>query len=97
MHTDGKAMAESFIDYFSLKVQKICLSLITNVVYPKPKPVTSSTLDTFQPTYADEILQLLRKLPPVSCALDTIPTILLKDCALTCARIISKIINRSIY
>ena len=95
-HTDGKAMAESFIDYFNLKVQKIRLSLSTNVTYPKLKLVTSSTLDTFQPTSTDEILQLLRKLPPKSCPLDPIPTILLKDCALTFAPIISEIINRSI-
>ena len=38
----------------------------------------------------------IRKLPPKSCPLDPIPTILLKDCAPTFAPVISEIINRSI-
>nr|XP_054765343.1 uncharacterized protein LOC129272137 [Lytechinus pictus] len=92
-HYDGNLLVESFSN-FHYKVKNIreCLHPI---VIP-PEPVTSSTLSTIQHTSADEVLSLLRKLPPKSCPSDPIPTTLLKECASTVAPIISQIINLSI-
>ena len=87
-------MAETFIQFFHLKVQKIRDSLNPNVA--PLESVTSSKLETFQHSTADEIFSLLCKLPPKSCPLDPVPTILLKDCAFTFAPIISQIVNLSI-
>ena len=95
-HGDSKSMAETFIQFFHSKVQKIRDSLSPNVVLLEPDPVTSSTLETFHHTTADEILSLLRKLPPKSCPLDPVPTILIMDCPSTFAPIISQIANLSI-
>ena len=95
-HADSNSMAETFIQFFHSKVKKIRDSLSPNVVLLKPEPVTSSTLETFHHTTADEILSLLRKLPPKSCPLDPVPTILIMDCPSTFAPIISQIANLSI-
>ena len=95
-HADNNSMAETFIQFFHSKVKKIRDSLSPNVVLLEPEPVTSSTLETFHHTTADEILSLLRKLPPKSCPLDLVPTILIMDCPSIFAPIISQIANISI-
>ena len=78
------------------KYKKIRDSLSPNVVLLEPEPVTSSTLETFYHTTADEIISLLRKLPPKSFPLDPVPTILIMESPSTFAPIISQIANLSI-
>ena len=87
-------MAQSFIEFFHDKVQKICDGLSPDE--SPSEPLTSSSLSSFRPTTPDEIQSLLQKLPPKFCRLDPIPTILLKDCSLIFAPIISQIVNLSI-
>ena len=87
-------MAQSFIEFFHDKVHKICDGLSPDE--SPSEPLTSSSLSSFRPTTSDEIQSLLQKLPPKFCQLDPIPTILLKDCSLIFAPIISQIVNLSI-
>ena len=93
-HTDSSAMAETFIKYFRTKVKTISDSLCPDE--SSHKSLTSASLEILKPTDPDEILSLLRRLPPKSCPLDPVPTILLKDCSSTFAPIISLIVNLSI-
>ena len=93
-HTDSHAMAETFIQFFQTKVRTICDSLHPDESLPQP--FTASSLETLHPTDPDEIQSILRNIPPKSCQLDPIPTVLLKDCSSTFAPIISQIVNLSI-
>ncbi|XP_041481800.1 uncharacterized protein LOC121428971 [Lytechinus variegatus] len=93
-HTDSHVMAETFIQFFQAKVRTIC-----DTLHPDescPQPFTATLLETLHPTNPDEIQSILRKIPPKSCQLDPIPTILLKECCTTFAPIISQIVNLSI-
>ena len=87
-------MAETFIKYFRTKVKTISDSLCPDE--SSHESLTSASLEILKPTDTDEVQSLLRRLPPKSCPLDPVPTILLKDCSSTFAPIISLIVNLSI-
>ena len=93
-HTDSSALAETFIKYFRTKVKTISDSLCPDE--SAHESLTSASLETLMPTDSDEVQSLIRRLPPKSCPLDPIPTVLLKECSSTFAPIISKIVNLSI-
>ncbi|XP_071476415.1 uncharacterized protein [Diadema antillarum] len=71
-HTDGSAVAETFIDYFRKKVETISNSLCPDE--SAQEPLTTASLETLKPTDPDEVQALLRRLPPKSCSLDPVPT-----------------------
>ena len=84
-HTDSQQMASTFSHFFQTKVKTICDSLSPDET--PHHPLTSSSFEVIQATTPNDIMSLLRKLPPKSCQLDPVPTKLLMDCSSTFAPI----------
>ncbi len=92
-------LANKFSDFFCEKVTKIrndldTCEIPTMVLDSKCAP--SASLSEFSVLTVDEVKALIRKSPSKSCALDPIPTELLKQCMEVLAPILTDIINQSL-
>ena len=80
-HIDPKELADDFADYFSTKISKIREAFPPSDLQPHLEDKCDAPLfDTLQPTCEAELKKLIMAFNSKSCALDPIPTTLLKEC-----------------
>ncbi len=102
-HDCPQELANRFADYFSNKILKIRSELesikseATNIhVNQNATPRPKKFLSDFPRTSEEEVLKLIKSSPSKSCALDPMPTWLLKDCTGVLLPVITKIVNLSL-
>ncbi|MCG8430354.1 MAG: reverse transcriptase family protein, partial [Candidatus Omnitrophica bacterium] len=97
-HSDPVELANNFSDFFMSKISKIRDKLDQQQVGEVQELPCANVpeLDCFRPTTKEEVKKLVLSLPPKSCALDPIPTSLLKRCIDTLAPVLVTIINKSL-
>jgi hypothetical protein len=95
-HTDPEVLANDFADFFSNKISKIYESFLgTNGCPHSTDELTSSLFDTLHPTCESELRKLIMQSNTKSCALDPIPTSLLKQCLDCLLPVLVRLINLS--
>ena len=102
-HKDPKELAENFCAFFMNKIFKIRERLdLRNMesegdeFQDDPASTNIPLLDSFSPTTEDEVRNLVLSLPSKSCALDPIPTTLLKQCLGSLLPVLVSVINKSL-
>ena len=101
-------LANSFVDFFSDKVQRICMSLPPATVSsclnintacndncPGVSLTSVKELCEFSSTLVNELSSLLKTMSYKSCVLDPIPAILMKECHDTLLPVITDVVNLS--
>ena len=99
-HTDKAQLADRFNSFFSDKIKAIretldgadSVSVSTHTDSPRGIPV----MDSFSSLTEEDIVLMIKKAPTKSCALDPIPTWLLKQHISTLAPVITKMVNMSL-
>ena len=99
-HTSKQDLAEKFATFFSDKIVKIRsnlgeVNLDAALEYDTPFD-GDSKLCAIKPASEADILKLIKSSPNKSCALDPLPTWLLKDCEESLLPVITRILNRSL-
>ena len=99
--SDHQALAQSFVTFFHVKVEKIHISIAAMTVDTAevhPEQVTVAELTSFQPQTPESIRKVIKNCAPKSCSLDPLPTALLKDDSVLplVAPYITHIINKSL-
>ena len=99
-HTCQKELAQRFNDYFVTKISKIRQDLDvipTSSTYILPNVISDNptSLESFMPATEDEIYKLVTSSPLKSCALDPIPTWMLKEHIDILVPVITRIVNLS--
>ena len=97
----NKDLAVSFNNYFIEKIAKICSDLIRKHLQLPPyietqAPPGTHNLSNFQPITLPELQKIILSMSNKNCALDPIPTALLKQILPSIAALISDIINTSL-
>ena len=97
----NKDLAVSFNNYFIEMIAKICSDLIEKCLHLPPyietqAPLGTHNLSNFQPITLPELQKLIHSTSNKNCALDPIPTVLLKQILPSIAALISDIINTSL-
>ena len=99
-HTSLSQLADSFGDYFSLKIEKIRHDLDELNVQPLDLPVTTISNEQKMKSFAilsnGDISKLLAKAPDKQCASDPIPTWLLKKCSSSLLPCLTTLVNSSL-
>ena len=93
------SLSQSFAKFFSGKIHKLRLSLLSNHTFTCPHippPFTPPSFSSFTPVSNEEVLNLLSHSPDTNCDLDPIPPSLLKQCSHVLLPTITNIINLSI-
>lgn len=98
-HTSLQSMANDFANYFSEKIRLLRSSLDnttdSNITVQIPEH-NNCNMSTFQLVSPAEIYKIVSKSPSTSCALDPLPTWLLKKCTSSLLPQITNIINCSL-
>ena len=92
-------LAEQFSNFFKDKIKKINDSLVcnSNVELPNIEHRSGQSKYSVFPTVTvDEVKKYIAKSPSKSCALDPIPTHILKDCMDEVSQVITDIVNKSL-
>ena len=90
-----ECLVNNFNDYFVSKVQNINAEFIHTKLLPVVSRVIQSRLSRFMPVSHSAILDVIRKSATKSCALDPMPTSVLKQCLDSTLPCILKIVNSS--
>ena len=92
----SKDLANDFADFFSEKIKKICDSFPPATQDPHAEDIVGApTFSMLKPTTVEELKKLISSGNSKSCALDPIPTSLLKECLDCLLPVIVKIVNTS--
>ena len=93
--TDLPSLCASFSTFFVDKIEKHRLKLRTDNRQPEfvPPPEIKCHLTCFEPATSEEVRKLILKSPTKTCALDPIPTSLLKSCVDVLLTPITNIVN----
>ena len=101
-HDCANALAETFIEYFNDKIGKIREDL-ENTPATAPDPLlnelpeyTGDTLSNFDVVSQEHVRKIISISPSKSCALDPIPTTLLKQCQDQLVPVLTLIVNASL-
>ena len=96
--TDLPSLCASFSTFFVDKIEKIRLKFRTDNRKPEfiPPPEIKCYLTCFQPATSEEVRKLILTSPTKTCALDPIPTSLLKSCVDVLLTPITNIVNLSL-
>ncbi len=97
-HESIQQLADDFGDYFVTKIEKIRLEIDAQNAHPPDLPSSPScnTLSTFRTLSETEVRALVMESKTTSCALDPIPTSLLKQCIDCVLPILTKMVNMSL-
>ena len=102
-HDSPEVLANQFAEYFSEKIEKIRLELQCCIVQPSTTSSTQSSsvqniceLSSFDNVPIKTVSDLIASAPSKTCALDPIPTRLLKQCTDLLAPTITSMINLSL-
>ena len=100
-HDNAQNLCNDFNSFFTNKIKTIRTSLdeeqnIDNNAGPEETTFEGQCLDIFEPASVQEVAKLIETSPSKSCALDTIPTWLIKACSKELAPAIASIINASL-
>jgi exonuclease III len=106
-HTDLSELLDNFSDFFHQKITKIrkkldAESIDQNIatahisVLPIEDPPPPASLTSFEPLTVEEVKKIIMASPTKSCALDPIPTWLLKELCDPLTPVITKIVNISL-
>ena len=96
---DDKTLADQFSQFFKTKIEKInALFSDNDVSQPTTVPgrTGNSRYDVFPYISTEELRKFIMSSPTKSCALDPIPTFLLKKCLDSALPILTEIVNRSL-
>ena len=93
--TDLPSLCASFSTFFVDKIEKIRLKFRTDNRKPEfiPPPEIKCHLTCFEPATSEEVRKLILTSPTKTCALDPIPTSLLKSCVDVLLTPITNIVN----
>ena len=94
--SENVKLCATFSDFFQDKICKLkssIASIITIVPSPADAPHTGPPCDFLAPVTRQEILTILSSIPAKSCALDFIPTSLLKSCGSVFSDLIANMAN----
>ena len=96
--TDLPSLCASFSTFLVHKIEKIRLKFRTDNCKPKfiPPPEIKCYLTCFEPATSEEVRKLILTSPTKTCALDPIPTSLLKSCVDVLLTPITNIVNLSL-
>jgi hypothetical protein len=99
-HSDPEDIANKFADYFSLKISGIRNDIIQNQPLNVDQYlchcITSvPQLQELRPTNESELREIITSTNSKCCALDPIPTALLKNCLNSLLPVLTKIVNLS--
>ena len=92
----NKYLAEEFVDFFLLKIQRICDSLEGFENFSPQQHHDASKLSSFTPMKESEIVSVINDMASKSCEMDPILTILLKDILPSIIKLKTNIINISL-
>ncbi|XP_068742223.1 uncharacterized protein [Montipora capricornis] len=101
-HRNERDLANSFVDFFSDKVQRIRMRLpsatVSSCLNTCPGFSLTSVLELceFSPTSVHELSSLLKNTSSKSCVLDPIPAILMIECYDNLLPVITNIVNLSL-
>ena len=101
-HECASELANRFVNYFGDKIAEIRDNILnspvesTNTVIDIDPVFTGEPFDTFVCVTEDEVRKFIHSSPTKSCALDPIPTWLLKKCADQLVPVLTLIINTSL-
>ena len=102
-HDSPEVLANQFAEYFSEKIEKIRLELQCCIVQPSTTSSTQSSsvrniceLSSFDNVPIKTVSDLIASAPSKTCALDPIPTRLLKQCTDLLAPTITSMVNLSL-
>jgi len=96
-HTDPKQLANSFVNFFDAKIQKIRETFTASSNFPIGKSITNTpTLSHFKSVTEEEVRKTILSTNNKHCHLDPIPTTLLKSCLECLLPSLTKLINTSI-
>ena len=97
--SDPSSLANSFASFFSSKIHKLHIDLLSNSSRLSPHIPSAHIpphFDVFHPVSFDEVRKLINESPDTYCDLDPIPSSLLKKCISPLLPIIINIINLSL-
>ena len=101
-HDCGKELADKFVNYFNEKISLIRENLEKSPI-DTPEHLSDispefhgTPLDTFQTVSQDDVRKIIHASPTKSCALDPIPTWLLKQCEEQIIPVLTLIVNVSL-
>jgi hypothetical protein len=97
-HSSKEQLANDMADFFNEKVAKIRQSLdeIQSGKYTTETNESKTFLKVLKPTTEKEVREIIMKSSPTTCALDPIPTHLVKECIDTLLPTITCMVNRSL-
>ena len=98
-HDSIQQLANSFGEFFINKIQDIRDQIDIQPCVFQPPPVTQNPKDifsSFSPLSEAEVKRLIFKSKSTSCALDPIPTELLKECVAVILPLLTKMVNLSL-
>ena len=94
--TDPTDCANDFLSFFNTKIDHIRNSLPQSCLRRDYVPISEPSFSSFEPATLDEIVKLLDNINDKSCALDPIPSWLVKKLSCTFAPIFQRIVNVSL-
>ena len=97
-HYDDKLLANEFNTFFEEKISRIRSKLDTGITKLKPdnKRAEGEILREFKPFSLSEVKKLILKMPVKHCALDPMPTWLLRECIDEFLPLTTEIVNLSL-
>ena len=88
-------LLEVFAEYFVQKVAKIRSGLLDSLPYNDVSEPCQSKFSHFTAMTVDDVTRMIRQMSPKTCAIDPMPTYLVKDSLDILAPILTKIVNES--
>ena len=101
-HDCAESLANKFVEYFNDKIEQIrnnlnsSLNKSTDQVLSNDKLFTGVPFDNFTVVSEDDVKKIISSSPTKSCALDPVPTWLLKQCQEQLVPVLTCIINASL-
>ena len=94
-HADVNELAEDFADYFTQKIEAIRDSFAPSNYVFKQNLICIPKLRKLEHTNQDELKKIILSANSKSCALDPIPTVLLKSCLDVLLPVLCSMVNKS--
>ena len=97
-HSSELELAERFNRFFVNKIEQIRseLDASNGTSNREPDPTSNTCFDAFEPCSEEELKTIINSTSNASCALDPIPTILLKKCLPSLLPVLTKLVNKSL-
>jgi hypothetical protein len=95
-HTTIDELPDKFGEYFISKIDTIREGFPPVVPSHEYSPVTSSSLEEFEPVSVDNLTKVIKQTPSKQCSLDPLPTWILKECVGSLGVPILGIVNQSL-